>query len=317
MNHSPLFAAVDIGTNSTLLVIAGYDGNRFHPVYNAAEITRLGQAVDSSGELHPDAMERTLAVLHQYTEICRDHSVETVAVGGTSALRDAANGEDFLRRIQNEIGWTVQILTGDDEARLIYLATGYEFDDLDTELLVVDIGGGSTEFIAGVDGNITFLRSLDIGTVRFTEKYLNTDPPDSEKLARSREVIRGELHAQLADLRLSAMETTLIGVAGTVTTLLAVEKGLTEYDPGKIHRKVLTDEAIDELLTLFCSMPLDERKDLPGLQPQRADVIIMGTVILQEVMRNHGFTRLLVSDRGVRYGLLYKEIIEKGPFRGP
>ncbi|MBS1270966.1 MAG: Exopolyphosphatase 2 [Candidatus Marinimicrobia bacterium] len=305
-NTNQKYASIDIGTNSTLLLTAEYRDGRFHPIRNEVEITRLGQDVGKTGQLHPDAVECTFNTLKKYRQICDECGVKETVIGGTSAMRDASNGDEFIQRVQRELDWDIRILTGDDEARLTFLATRKEFADLNGDLLVVDIGGGSTEFIFGDIGGFEFARSLDIGTVRFTESMIKNDPPDEAELQEASDAIRKQLATELSDLEISAKETTLIGVAGTVTTLLAVEKEMETYIPEQIHKQHLTLRQIEHLLEKFCSMPLKQRKRLPGLQPKRADVIIMGTLIQKEIMDYFGFDRLLVNDRGVRYGLLYE-----------
>lgn len=301
-----IYASIDIGTNSTLLLVAEYRDGRFHPIRNEVEITRLGQDVGKTGRLHPDAMERTFDTLKRYRTICDEVGANETIIGGTSAMRDAANGEEFINRVKNELDWDIRLLTGDDEAQLTFLATQQEFSDVSGDLLVVDIGGGSTEFIFGNTNEFRFARSLDIGTVRFTESMIKNDPPGETELQSASKAIRVQLATELSDLQISAEETTLIGVAGTVTTLLAVEKEMATYIPEDIHKQPLTIDEIEDLLVLFCSMSLEERKQIPGLQPKRADVIIMGALIQLEIMRHFGFDELLVNDRGVRYGLLYE-----------
>lgn len=303
-------ATIDIGTNSTLLLIAEYDGHTLSPVCNRVEITRLGQGVGKTGKFHPEAVERTFETLKEYKQLCNEYHVTEVLIGGTSAMRDAGNGPDFIARVQEELHWDIQILSGDDEARLTFLATRHEFSELGGDLLVIDIGGGSTEFIAGNTDKLRFMKSLDVGTVRFTEKFIENDPPSKDEIAIARKKIQEHLSRELQDPKIKSDQSTLVGVAGTVTTLLAVQKQMKEYKPEKIHKQPLTFEQINQLCDLFCSISYDERKELPGLQPKRADVIIMGTVILQEIMKHFNFTTLLVNDRGVRYGLLY-EWLEK------
>jgi len=299
-------ASIDIGTNSTLLLIAEFDGYTLLPLYNGIEITRLGQGVGKTGKFHPDAVRRAFQALKKYKQICEDRDVEKVLIGGTSAMRDAANGPEFISRVQNDLNWEIQILSGDDEARLTFLATRNEFSELHGNLLVIDIGGGSTEFIAGNTKELSFMKSLDVGTVRFTEEFIASDPPSNDEIAAAREKIQKHLNTELRELNVNLGGDTLIGVAGTVTTLLAVQKQMKEYQPERIHKQPLTMEQINQLCNLFCSMSYDKRKELPGVQPKRADVIIMGTVILQEIMKHFHFTELLVNDRGVRYGLLYE-----------
>lgn len=305
-------AAIDIGTNSTLLLIADTSGDRPEPQVNRVEITRLGQGVDKSGRLHPDAMDRTFTVLADYARICREHHADPVLLGGTSALRDAENGGDFLDRVRDELGWEIRILTGDDEARITYTATRHEFDYLADNYLVMDIGGGSTEFIYGDKKAYSFAVSVNIGSVRLTEQFISQDPPSGSELEQIHGHIHSQLEKELGHLNIDPARTTLIGVAGTVTTLLAVGKQMEEYIPEQIHRQPMSFDQVKNLLSLFTSMPYEQRKELAGLQPRRADVIIAGTAILLETMDYFGFPRLLVSDRGVRYGLIYEYLESRG-----
>ncbi|HKJ67792.1 MAG TPA: Ppx/GppA phosphatase family protein [bacterium] len=299
-------ASIDIGTNSVLLLIAELDKRRLTPIRSEVYITRLGQGVDKTQRLHPEAVERTVAILSDYAEICSQHDLSHIIVAGTSALRDAANGEAFLRRVKDSLGWDIRILTGEDEASLTFTATQYEFNHLEEHYLVLDIGGGSTEFMYGDNHACRFFKSLNIGSVRFTEQYFTQDPPARDILQQVRKRIRHEMSSHLQSLSFDVKDTVLIGVAGTVTTLLAVEKQMAQYDPAQIHRQPLMRSQVEHLLEEFLSRTLEERKQLPGLQPGRADVIIAGTLILLETMQVFGFDKLLVSDRGTRYGLLYE-----------
>jgi len=309
MSNVPVkLASIDIGTNSTLLLVAEYDGTEFHPIENRTEITRLGQAVEKTRQLAPEAAERTFKVLSQYKDICDQHKVAHVSIGGTSALRDAANGQDFLDRVHDELGWDIQILTGNLEAELTYLSTQNEFQEINSDYLVTDIGGGSTEFIHGDKKQMHFMKSIDVGTVRFTEKFIQHDPPTDQEIENIRKAVREDFQSNLDHLQIFPDNTIFIGVAGTVTTLQAVEKEMTEYDESMIHKSQLSLSQVEGLLDKFCSIPLEKRKNLPGLQPQRADVIIAGNIIVQEIMRHFGFDSMYISDRGVRYGLMYDYI---------
>ncbi len=301
-------ASIDIGTNSVLLLIAELSHHQLAPIRNEVNITRLGRGVDKTRRLHPEAMERTMDILDEYADICAQHDIAHIIVAGTSALRDSTNGATFLQQVKESLGWDIRILTGEDEALLTFTATQYEFSYLEENYLVLDIGGGSTEFIHGDADECRFCTSLDIGSVRFTEQYFRHDPPTRPELQQAGERIHREISTQLHGLSFDIESTVLIGVAGTVTTLLAVEKHMDQYIPERIHRQPLTLSQVKHLLNLFSSRTLEERKGLPGLQPGRADVIIAGTLILLETMHYFGFDELLVSDRGTRYGLLYEYI---------
>jgi len=299
-------ASIDIGTNSTLLLIAEYSSGQLRPIVNEVHITRLGQNVDKTGELQQQAMDRTFDVLQVYADLCYQYEVETVLVAGTSALRDAGNGKLFVQKVRKNLGFNIQIVTGDDEALLTYLATQQEFQETDGYYLILDVGGGSTEFIYGSQEQYLFAKSLNIGSVRLTENFISNDPPSFSELENISRHVHGEINNNLKNLEPDVDTTTLVGVAGTVTTLLAVDLEMTEYIPENIHRQSLTTSQVQNLLSRFTSLALNARKKLPGLHPERADVIIAGTLILLEVMNHYGFADLMVSDRGTRYGLIYK-----------
>ncbi len=309
MENVPVnLASIDIGTNSTLLLIASYGGNKIQPLENYAEITRLGQHVNETGRLSDEAMKRTFKVLKKYKEHCDTYHVQNVSIGGTSAMREAANGADFINKVHQELNWDIRILTGETEAELTFLSTQLEFPEYDSNFLVVDIGGGSTEFIYGDKQQIHFMKSIDFGTVRYTEKFIRSDPPENREIQQMRNEVGDKLQNELHQLDFDAENTILIGVAGTITTLLAVEKELREYKPEEVHKAELSRDQINHLLDKFCSVPHNEREKFPGLNPKRADIIIAGNIIIQEMMHHFEFDSLLVSDRGVRYGLMYEYI---------
>jgi exopolyphosphatase/guanosine-5'-triphosphate,3'-diphosphate pyrophosphatase len=275
-----------------------------------ATITRLGEGVDKTRRLDPAASERTLACLRAYASELERHGVARLDVVGTSALRDAAGGADFLDEAERVLGQRPRVIAGDEEAELTFRGalSGLEVSG---ELLVFDIGGGSTELILGRasgSGAPGQRVSLDIGSVRLFERHAKSDPPSPSELAAIEAYIAAALSTAEPLRRGTASShpegVTLIGVAGTVTTLKAVELGLVPYDGARVHGAALTLSAVERLCRELSAVPFAVRKDLPGLEPKRADVIVAGALIVREILRRSGAERTLVSDRGVRFGLL-------------
>jgi exopolyphosphatase/guanosine-5'-triphosphate,3'-diphosphate pyrophosphatase len=303
-------AAIDIGTNSVLLVIAEPSGAGLEPLVERARITRLGEGVDRTRRLAPAAIERTLECLRSYALELRAHGVERLDVVGTSALRDASGAEDFLREAERILGVPPRVIAGDEEAALTFRGTLSGLRVSGT-LLVYDIGGGSTELIVG-DASEQAPRnrvSLDIGSVRLFERHVKSDPPAPQELAAIEADITLALASAgpLAGLR-GRSDITLVGVAGTVTTLKALELGLAPYDGAKVHGAALTLSGVEQWCAKLASLPLAQRKELAGLEPKRADVIVAGALIVRELLRSANAIQSLVSDRGVRFGLLERLI---------
>ncbi|MDP8937497.1 MAG: Ppx/GppA family phosphatase [Actinomycetota bacterium] len=295
-------AAIDCGTNSTRLLVVDGDGST---VERLMRITRLGRGVDATGRLADDAVERTLAVLREYRTTMDSLGVERVRMTATSAARDAANRDDFMASAEAVVGVRPELLSGEDEGRLSFLGATGELDAGDGPFLVVDIGGGSTEFAVGTttpEGVV----SVDMGCVRMTERFLHHDPPRPEELSQALSVARDYLedvaralsHAQGADTR------RLVGLAGTVTTVAAVELGLPEYDRDRIHHFVLTRAAMEDVFRTLATESRAQRIANPGLEEARADVIVGGIVILAAVMRFFDFDECLVSEADILDGLV-------------
>lgn len=297
-------AAIDIGTNSVLLVIAERAGGGVRVIDERATITRLGKGVDRSGVFAPAACERTLACLHEYARAIRGAGVTRVDVVGTSAMRDARGGEEFARDAQAVLGSRPRVIDGAEEARLTFIGALSGLA-LAGEVLVFDVGGGSTEVIAGTSSaegpRVHSARSLNIGSVRLFERHLKSDPPAAGELARARDDVRRALSA----LPEASSGATWVGVAGTVTTLAAIERGVDPYDGARVHGSELTAPAVERLLEGLAALDLKRRRSLKGLEPARADVIVAGALIVSELMTWGAATRLVVSDRGVRWGLVH------------
>jgi len=296
-------AAIDIGTNSVLCLIAeGSTSHALRALSEHATITRLGENVDATGQLAPAAVERTLSCLERYATALRDAGVTEVAAVGTSALRDAEGGHTFSDQAERILGTRPTVISGEREAQLTFDGA---LSGLDPEgkLAVFDIGGGSTEVIVGrripnTDATLHTAVSLDVGSVRLTERHLVSDPPTSDELEAVRQDIRSALGRAPTVAGLP-----LVGVAGTMTTLAAIAYDIVPYDPRQVHGAVLSQEVLEETLWMLASKTLSERRALPALAPKRADVIVAGACIASELCALAGADRIIVSDRGVRWGL--------------
>ena len=294
-------AAVDCGTNSTRLLVT--DGGP-RPLERRMTITRLGQGVDATRRLHPDAVGRTLAVLQDYRAVMDRHGVERVRVAGTSAVRDAVNRDDFLGPAEEVVGAPVEMLEGDEEGRLSFLGATADLDPADGPFLVVDIGGGSTEFVVGTDQPAGVL-SVDMGCVRITEKFLHADPPTPLELSQAVSVVHAHLEDVVRELPAVRAAARLVGLAGTITTMAAVEIGLQVYEPDRIHHFVLTRAAAEDVFRTLATEARADRIHNPGLEEARADVIVGGAVILVTIMRHFDFDHCLVSESDILDGLAH------------
>lgn len=300
-------ATIDIGTNSVLLLVAERrkDGG-VSALLERATITRLGEGVDRSRSLAPAAIERTLACLQDYAEAMRGLGVDRVEVVGTSAMRDAEGGEAFRDRAAAILGAAPRIISGEEEANLTFVGalTGLPYRG---DITVFDIGGGSTELIVGAwDGRTAesvFAVSLDIGSVRLTERFLRSDPPTVEEL----DALTAHVDAELATLSTTA-RGMLVGVAGTVTTIAAHVQGIAPYDSERVHGSVLGRHALEEALRELSQCSLAERLRFTSIDEKRADVIVAGAVIASRVLDWASRDSLIVSDRGVRWGLALRAL---------
>jgi exopolyphosphatase/guanosine-5'-triphosphate,3'-diphosphate pyrophosphatase len=296
-------AAIDVGTNTVLLLVAERRGGALAPVLERAEITRLGRGVDATGRLDPAAVRETVRVLADFAASARSLGAGRIACVATSAARDAANGAEFFEEARRAAGLVPEVISGDEEARLVWASAWRDFGAGGAPLAVLDVGGGSTELSFG-DGPLPRGRtSLQVGAVRLTERHVRADPPAAAELARLRAAARDAL----APLR--ALEVPsggrLVGVAGTVTTLSAVAQALPVYDPERVHGATLARAEVEALVARLAGLAVAERAALPGMEPKRADVILAGGIVVAEAMALLGFDRLTVSDRGVRWGLLH------------
>ncbi len=281
-------AAVDLGTNTTRLLVADVEDGRIDEVHRETRITRLGEGVDARGRLLPVPIARVRNALSDYRRTLERLGAERTLAVATSAVRDAENGEAFLGEVEWSYGFATQLLSGDEEAQLTKRGV-----DPKPGTLVLDIGGGSTELI--VDD---FHASLDIGSVRYTERFVHTDPPDPQELDDCARAV----HAILEE-RVQVKAQNAIGVAGTVTTIAALDLGLERYDRERVHAHRLTKAGARTQLERLAALPLLERRELPGIEPERAPVIVAGAVILVSVLDHFGIDEIEVSERDILDGI--------------
>ncbi len=265
-------------------------------------ITRLGKGVDATGRLDPEAIDRTVSVLREFREVMDGFGVDRVRMSATSAARDAANRDDFFGPAEHVIGVAPELLSGEEEGRLSFLGATSDLDSARGPFLVVDIGGGSTEFSYGTDECEATL-SLDIGCVRLTEKYLEHDPPLPEELSACISVVEVFIDDVVRAIPQAAEAPTFVGLAGTITTVAAVELGLQTYDRQKVHHFLLSKAAAEDVFRTLATEPFEDRITNPGLERERADVIVGGTCILVTIMRRLGFAECLVSEADILDGL--------------
>lgn len=303
-------AAIDIGTNSTRLLVAeaGTDGTPLHQVDRQMVITRLGRGVDKDGALDPAAIERTVEVLGRYRSRMDELGVPEgrVRMTATSAARDAANRDVFFDAAEAVVGARPELLSGRDEALASFQGATSDLDPDDGPFLVFDLGGGSTEFVYGTGGTDVEVEgavSLDVGCVRLTERFLETDPPRPEELTAAITYVDSWLDDLLREIPSVSEARTVVGLAGTVTTVAAVEQGLATYDRDAIHHFVLTKAAAEDVFRTLATETRGDRIHNPGLEEARADVIVGGCCVLVAIYRRLGLSEVLVSEADILDGL--------------
>lgn len=293
-------AVIDIGTNSTRMLVADVSGDAVSEVERLTRVTRLGRGVDLSHQLSMEAIEEVCETVASYVALYQELGAETVSAIATSAVRDAANGGAFVAELRERFALSAAILDGEEEARLTYL--GATSGDPPTgPTLVLDIGGGSTELIVGTGSDVTFHASLQAGVVRHSERHIASDPPINTGLETLAGDVRGLLDDAVSD-HPEAHANAGIAVAGTPTSLAAIELELDPYDPERVHGHVLSLGSIQRMLARLSTVPLAEREAIPGLHADRAPTIVAGVVILIEVMRAFGLEQISVSEHDILYG---------------
>ena len=303
IRHALRCAVVDIGTNSTRLLIADVQDGRITELDRRSIVTRLGQGVDATGRLAPEAEQRVFDALETYAAAIAEHGCETRSAVMTSAVRDAANGSDFAAAVRERYGLEARTLTGDQEAQLTFMgATAGRPQDDDTALLVVDIGGGSTELVRGAGDRVDFHVSTQNGVVRHTERHIASDPPVPEEIAALAADVRADLIVNVPE-EVRGGVGELVAVAGTATSAGAIDLALEPYDSARVEGHVLPRATLLAILARLAGLPLAERRQVAGLHPDRAPTMVAGLVILLEVLDAFGVEKATVSDRDILWGV--------------
>jgi exopolyphosphatase / guanosine-5'-triphosphate,3'-diphosphate pyrophosphatase len=294
------YAAIDVGTNTILLLIVEKTRS-VRDVVDISTITRLGEGLREMGCLSEGAMGRSLRTLERYRAIVDEQKVDKVALVGTAALREAANSDRFLNLVERRTGFRIRIISGRDEAYYTYLSVNGDEIIPGQRLLILDIGGGSTEIIEGDRKEFRDFVSLPVGTVKLTELFVRHDPPTVDDLTRLRQHVRDLLSLSF---QAHASPVTLVGTGGTITTLAAMAQELPEYAKKKIHGYWMTAPELDRLIEVMKSMTTSERCCMRGMEQGREDIILQGAILLQEIMARFKICSLVVSAKGVRYGVV-------------
>ncbi len=296
-------AAIDCGTNSIRLLIADIDGSNFREVVRDMEIVRLGQGVDETGKFHPDAIARTLAAVDKFAAEIAKRGVEKIRFCATSATRDATNRHLFVDGVRDRLGIEPEVISGDEEAALSFAGAIKDLNPSDGPFLVVDIGGGSTEFVFGT-ATVEAARSVNIGCVRMTERHFANDPATAEQIEAARTDIQAAI-AQAAEVVPITKAKTLVAVAGTATTVTAAALDLPEYDLYAIHLARVSAQQTHDAAAMFATKTRDQRLALGYMHPGRVDVIAAGSLVLSEIMKATGASEFVASESDILDGMAY------------
>ena len=296
-------AAIDCGTNSIRLLIADIDGNNFREIVRDMEIVRLGQGVDQTGQFHPDAIARTLAAVDKFAAEIAKRGVEKIRFCATSATRDATNRHLFVDGVRERLGIELEVISGDEEAALSFAGAIKDLDPSNGPFLVVDIGGGSTEFVFGT-ATVEAARSVNIGCVRMSERHFASDPATPEQIEAARSDIQAAI-AQAAAVVPITKAKTLVAVAGTATTVAAAALELPEYDRYAIHLSRISAQQTHDAATMFATKTRDQRLSLGYMHPGRVDVIAAGSLVLSEIMKATGATEFVASESDILDGMAF------------
>jgi exopolyphosphatase / guanosine-5'-triphosphate,3'-diphosphate pyrophosphatase len=298
------FASIDIGTNSIRLLISEYDGSSFHTLERRMETARLGKNLDIAGNISKISAGAALKALGSYCRLMDKYDVKKYRAVGTNALRKASNSGWFISYVEENTGVKIDRISGREEAELSFMGAASALKK-GCRILVVDIGGGSTELIIGSrDLEIELYESIDIGSVSISERFIRTEKPTAGELKDMQGYIKDRIKPFVRKID-NKGELVLVGVAGTITTLAAIDLGLEQYDSSRIHHHILTDKKVQSIYKMLCGLGLKRRKRVMGLQPERADIIIGGTAVLVEIMDLLGAGSITVSEHDILDGIIY------------
>jgi exopolyphosphatase / guanosine-5'-triphosphate,3'-diphosphate pyrophosphatase len=302
------YATIDVGSNSVLIHIVEKEATgNLKILDDQAELSRLGEGLQATGELKDEAIERTILALKNFMNLSNSYKVDQVAAVGTMALRIAKNSATFLKRVETECNLKIEVIPGEEEARLSYLAVKSGLGLKEGNIAIFDVGGGSTEFIFGKGDEILKRFSVNIGCIRFTEQYLKSNPVTESELESALQQIEKEF----ADLKPELTLNALVGMGGTITNVTGVMHKLAKYNPDIVQGSSISKNEIIRQIKLYQSISIEDRKSIVGLQPKRADVILAGVCIVKIIMDKLGMDNFVVSDRGIRHGLMYDRFKDK------
>jgi exopolyphosphatase / guanosine-5'-triphosphate,3'-diphosphate pyrophosphatase len=298
------YASIDVGTNTVLLLIAKQDNNEISDILDVSTITRLGEGLKEKGYICDEAMTRTFNALKEYKKIIDENDVSEILCVGTSALREAENAEIFLKMVRERLKLTIRIISEHDEAYYTYLSVKNDELIKDENVIVLDIGGGSTEIIKGNGKGFSDFISLPVGTIKLTEMFIKHDPPLNYELSSLTAYAKGLLNILLFDGYASA----LIGAGGTITNLASILLGLEIFDKDKVHTARIVLKEVDILIDSMKNMNASDRSSIRGMESGREDVLLQGIMFLREIMLYFEIDTLVVSTKGVRYGVIYEKL---------
>jgi exopolyphosphatase/guanosine-5'-triphosphate,3'-diphosphate pyrophosphatase len=293
-------AVIDIGTNSIKFCMAKNSNGIIQPLADSVHITRIGENFQQTGKISPSAMERNLPIIHELCDRARQSGVSQIIAIGTMIFRHASNADHFIQQVKTQCGIHIHVLSGDDEARLSYLAAISSIHGISGDIIVIDTGGGSTELTFGKDKNIVKSMSFNIGAVLLTEKFCKSDPVAQHNIEQLYKHIQSEIDLN----RMKNSVDYLIGSCGAITTMASMKFKLTHYDSNAIHGSILTRRDVQKQLNLLASKTTRQRKEIPGIQNGREDIALAGVCIVDCLMAKLKCDQIIVCDRGIRYGMI-------------
>jgi exopolyphosphatase/guanosine-5'-triphosphate,3'-diphosphate pyrophosphatase len=294
-------AVIDVGSNSVKLLVAESSDNAVIPIYEATHISRLGEGIWTNGLISPQAVRRNVEAIQECLKSAHNYHAATIIAVGTMALRTASNSGEFIDRVRDSTGVAIEIISGDEEARLAYMAVLSGLPVQEEELAVFDIGGGSTEFVFGRGSTVDKRFSVGLGAIRITEEFIKSDPVTKNQLKAA----LGAIDQVLAEHSVTGNVPRLVGIGGTITAVGAVQYKMKEYDPSLVQGATLTLREVEKQIRMYSKRTIEERLQIIGLQPKRADIILAGSLILKVIMERLGADSLIMSHRGLRHGLAY------------
>jgi len=302
------YAAIDVGSNSMLINIAEKDEEgALKTLLDGSIITKLGEGLKETGVIKREAIERTIPALRDFMDKVKEHKVKEVAAIGTMALREAKNSRGFIEKVEKELDLTIQVISGEEEARLSHLAVVAGLEIKDEDIVIFDIGGGSTEFIFSKGYEISKRFSINVGALILRDRFLKSDPVKKQEV----DSLLAHLYETFAKIAFPEKVDKVVGMGGNVTSMMAVEFRLAQYDPDVVQGATLKHSAVERQMELYSQKTIEEKRSIVGLQPQRADTILAGATILYSLMKGLGVNSILVSDRGIRHGLMFDRFGKK------